>query len=368
MNSIIYIGMDVHTTNYTLAAYDICDQKTFAQIQVEPDYLNILKYIQGLNKRHSENTEFICGYEAGYLGYSLYHNLTNAGVKCVIMAPSTMPALNGKRIKTDKRDAVNISKCLAYGTYSAVHVPSKQDEAVKEFIRMRDDQASVVKKHKQQILAFCGRHNKVFEKSSWTNAHISWLKSLKFDHSILNETFQEYLAMYFMATERLERLDKRIVELSQSDTYKEDVSKLICFSGIKHHTALSLRVEISDFNRFPDANSFASFLGLVPGERSSSDSVHRGGITKAGNSHLRRLIIESVQGYNRGAVGYKSKLLKARQAGAPQEIVSYADRALIRLKKKYYRLQTRTKSNVAKVAVARELACFIWGMMTGNVA
>ena len=127
-------------------------------------------------------------------------------------------------------------------------------------------------------------------------------------------------------------------------------------------------MEIGDFKRFPSAQQFASFLGLVPIENSSGDKQHRFGITKAGNSHLRRLLTESANCFNRGSVGKKSKALKARQAGNLPEVIAYADKGNERLRRRYIRIATRSKANIAKIAVARELACFVWGMMTGNLS
>ena len=171
-----------------------------------------------------------------------------------------------------------------------------------------------------------------------------------------------------MSPEKLkERFDRRIEELAQRDAYREKVNRLVCFKGIRTHTALSLIVEVGDFQRFPTAGQFASFLGLVPGEHSSGDSQHRGAITKAGNSHLRRLLVESGNCYNRVQVGRKSAALKQRQEGNPPDVIAYADKANDRLRRKYVRITTRSKANIAKTAVARELACFIWGMMNGKL-
>jgi transposase len=137
---------------------------------------------------------------------------------------------------------------------------------------------------------------------------------------------------------------------------------------VKTHTALSLIVEVGDFSRFPNAQQFSSYLGLVPGECSSGDNRRLGGITKAGNSHLRRLLVESAQCYTRGKVGYKSMALKGRQAEQEPRIIAYADRANERLKRKFYKINDHSKRNIATTAVARELSCFIWGMMTNAVA
>ena len=149
----------------------------------------------------------------------------------------------------------------------------------------------------------------------------------------------------------------------------EKIKKLSCFLGIKTHTALSCVVETGDFRRFARGNVYSAFLGLTPGEDSSAESINRLGITKAGNSHLRRLLIEASKGICKGQIGHKSKDLKARQAGNEPEVIAYADKANERLRRKYYRMiRYGKKKNVAVTAVARELACFIWGMMTDNIS
>ena len=234
-------------------------------------------------------------------------------------------------MKTDKRDAALIARCLAHRDYSPVHIPTEQDEQVKEYIRMRQDHKLALKKVKQEILS-------------------------------------EYLSSYDQLTDKLERLDPRIEELAAQPEYQEKTQHMSCFLGIKTQTALSTLVEVGDFKRFASAQQFASYLGLTPGEDSSGGDQNRLGITKAGNSHIRTLLIETAQSYTRGQIGYKSKTLKARQYGNPADIITYAGKANERLRRKHYRmvLNQGKKANVAKTAVARELACFIWGMMTGN--
>ena len=367
MTSITYIGMDVHTTNYTLCAFTMEGKKTFGRTTINPDIKELVKYLETLNKQQGGMAEFECGYEAGCLGYTLYHELTARGYKCVILAPTTMPS-TPKEIKTDKRDALKIAKCLAYGTYSPVHVPTDQDNAIKEYIRMRDDVQTMLKQTKQQINALCLRHGKIFEgRSRWTPKHMQWLRSIKFGNAIVQETFSEYLTTLTQFTDKIERLDKRIEEFARQEEYNEKVNKLVCFKGIRVHTALSVIVETSDFQRFPTAQQYSAFLGLVPGEHSSSDSCHRLPITKAGNSHLRRLLIEAANSYSRARVGRKSADLKQRQQGNSPEVIAYADKANDRLRRKYVRISTRSKASIAKAAVARELACFVWGMMNDKI-
>jgi transposase len=183
MNRIIKIGMDVHSSNYTLCAMEPvigAEDRVFANIQVTPDYKNILMFIENLKlKLGSKDTYDIeCGYEAGCLGYSLYNQLTSAGVKCVILAPTTMLTQQGQRIKTDSRDALMIAQCLSYGGYHAVYIPTEEDDSVKEYLRMRDDHKQALKKVKQQINAFCLRHGYQYDGTKWTIAHIKWLKNL----------------------------------------------------------------------------------------------------------------------------------------------------------------------------------------------
>ena len=202
---------------------------------------------------------------------------------------------------------------------------------------MRDDANNTLKRIKQQTIALCTRHGKQYDgKSYWTKRHLEWLDGMDFGNGVLNEVLKEYLVLYRQAQEKVEVYDKRITELAQ----------------------------VGDFRRFSSAQRFASYLGLVPGENSSGEKQQHTGITKAGNSHLRRLLIEAAQQYGRGAVGKKSVALKARQAGCPTQVVAYADKANERLQRKFYRIALRSRHNIAKTAVARELACFIWGMMT----
>ena len=373
MYRIIKIGMDVHSTNFTLCAMEPTigsEDRVFGEITVAPDYREVVSFINTLkSKLDLDDTYSIeCGYEAGCLGYTLYHQLTKAGIKCVILAPTTMLTQQGQRVKTDKRDAHLIAKCLCYGGYHPVYVPTDKDDAVKEYVRMRDDHKDAQKRLKQQINAFVLRHGHQYTGTKWTNKHIAWLKKLDLD-PMYRETLNEYMASYEEQEAKIARYDKRIEEIAAEACYQEKAEKLGCFLGIRTHTALSLIVETGDFTRFAKGNTYAAYLGLAPGEHSSSNSVKRLGISKAGNSHLRCLLIEAAKGICKGAIGHKSKELRSRQKGQSAEIIAYADKANTRLRSKYYKMiRHEKKKNVAVAAVARELACFIWGMMTGNIS
>ena len=371
MNSIVYVGMDVHKEQYTLCCYSYDTDKVEYKQTIPSDYKLVLKYMEQIRSRYEGEVSFVCGYEAGCLGYSLYHQLKDHAVDCKILAPSTMAVTNTHHVKTDKRDAANITRCLAFHTYSEVYVPDNDDNDVKEYIRMRDDQKLYLKKVKQQILAFVLRQGKRFEggKTYWTIAHLKWLKTLELS-DLQREALDEYLLTYEYLTEKISRFDERIEELASVERYEEKVKHISCLLGIKTHTALSMIVEVGDFERFEKAPKFASFLGLVPSEDSSDTRVNRYSITKAGNSHLRRLLVEAAQSYTRGNVGHKSVALRQRQQGNPPEVIAYADKANERLRRRFYKmtLNKGVNRNVAATAIARELACFIWGMMTEHVS
>lgn len=370
--STVYVGMDVHKETFSLCCFTNEKEKAEYPQKVDGHYSKVINYIEAMRFHYGDDALFICGYEAGCLGFTLYHQLKDHNVKCVILAPTTMLQQKGrKKVKTDKRDAALIARCLAHHDYSPVHIPTEQDEQTKEYIRMRDDHKLALKKVKQQILSFCLRHNYRFTETSrnWTLAHIKWLKALK-PEGLYAETLKEYLLTYDNLTDKLERFDRRIEELAADEVYQENVRKLSCFIGVKTVTALAVLTEVGDFRRFATAQHFASYIGLTPGEDTSGDDQNRLGITKAGNRHVRTLLVEAAQGYGRGQIGYKSKSLKSRQYGNLPEVIAYADKANERLRRRYYHmvLKNGKKVNVAKIAVARELACFMWGMITSSVA
>ena len=292
--STVYVGMDVHKETFSLCCYTNEKEQAEYPQKVDGHYSKVINYIEAMRFHYGDDALFICGYEAGCR----------------------------KKVKTDKRDAALIARCLAHHDYSPVHIPTEQDEQTKEYIRMRDDHKLALKKVKQQILSFCLRHNYRFDGTTnhWTQAHLKWLRSLK-PEGLYAEILQEYLLTYDNLTDKLERFDKRIEELASDETYQENIHKLSCFIGVKTVTALAVLTEVGDFKRFASAQHFASYIGLTPGEDSSGDDQNRLGITKAGNRHVRSLLVEAAQSYSRGQIGFKSKALKARQAGNSPEVI-----------------------------------------------
>ena len=374
MNRIVYIGMDVHTSNYTLCSldpgYGVKKDNYFAEVQFTNNFVtNVVNYVSNLKKK-LKDCEFVCGYEAGCLGYSTYKDLTKAGIKCVIMAPSTMAVQKGgKKVKNDRRDARVIAQCLAYQTYKEVYVLSEHDEAVRGYLRMRDSHKKELKRIKQQIIAFCTGHG-LFSptKSNWTVAHLKWLKGLKFNDPVEQEIINEYLSSYTYLCDKIKAMDVRIEVLASEKQYCENVKKLRCIKGIETNVALTLLAEIGDFNRFSKPTDFAAYLGLIPGEQSSGDKVRGTGITKAGNSTLRQKLTEAAKGYWRGRIGMKSATFKKFEKELPKEVTEYALKANTRLQRKFFNM-THVKGknmNVAASACAREKACFVWGLITNH--
>ena len=374
MNRIVYIGMDVHTSNYTLCSldpgYGVKKDNYFAEVQFTNNFVtNVVNYVSNLKKK-MKDCEFVCGYEAGCLGYSTYKDLTKAGIKCVIMAPSTMAVQKGgKKVKNDRRDARVIAQCLAYQTYKEVYVLSEHDEAVRGYLRMRDSHKKELKRIKQQIIAFCTGHG-LFSptKSNWTVAHLKWLKGLKFNDPVEQEIINEYLSSYTYLCDKIKAMDVRIEVLASEKQYCENVKKLRCIKGIETNVALTLLAEIVDFNRFSKPTDFAAYLGLIPGEQSSGDKVRGTGITKAGNSTLRQKLTEAAKGYWRGRIGMKSATFKKFEKELPKEVTEYALKANTRLQRKFFNM-THVKGknmNVAASACAREMACFVWGLITNH--
>lgn len=374
MNRIVYIGMDVHTSNYTLCSldpgYGVKKDNYFAEVQFTNNFVtNVVNYVTNLKKK-LKDCEFVCGYEAGCLGYSTYKDLTKAGIKCVIMAPSTMAVQKGgKKVKNDRRDARVIAQCLAYQTYKEVYVLSEHDEAVRGYLRMRDSHKKELKRIKQQIIAFCTGHG-LFSptKSNWTVAHLKWLKDLKFNDPVEQEILNEYLSSYTYLCDKIKAMDVRIEVLASEKQYCENVKKLRCIKGIETNVALTLLAEIGDFNRFSKPTDFAAYLGLIPGEQSSGDKVRGTGITKAGNSTLRQKLTEAAKGYWRGRIGMKSATFKKFEKELPKEVTEYALKANTRLQRKFFNM-THVKGknmNVAASACAREMACFVWGLITNH--
>ena len=289
------------------------------------------------------------------------------------MAPTTMSNPDGKRrIKTDRIDARAISRILAYKSYSQVHLPSEEIEALKKYTRARYAKKRMLKKAKQELLSFLLRNGKTYPESGnyWTEKFFNWIKTVRFSKKWMQEAFNEYLAEVYSLKAKIERMDMKIREIAGLEIIKDKVDKLVCFSGIDVSTAVETVVEINDFTRFATAAQFVSYLGLCPGQDSSGKRKTMLPLTKAGNCRVRTLLCESAKAIKRtNPYGQKSGRILERQKNASPEIVAYADKATKRIRTKMKNLEECGKNyNVSSAAGARELACFVWGMMNGKIA
>lgn len=365
MQIVFYVGLDVHSTSHSIAMYNLVDDAFSYEYTVDGDPESIVKYVNAIAEANP-NATFKFGYEAGCLGKSIYYCLTKAGYECVIMAPTTIAvSTQNRRKKNDRRDARSIAKALATKQYKAVYITDDKDDQVRDFIRARQDLKKQLKMVKQQISSFLMHNGYIYHGTKWTNKHFQWIQSLNLSN-VQKLTFDLYMHSYRNLTNLIEEADEQISKFASDKRYEKNVLKLIGLKGIKELTAMTLISEIGDFNRFPTANAFASYLGLTPTESSSGEKIQRGSISKLGNSHCRMSLIESAQAMVKGARGYKSKALKSRQKGLSPDTIAYCDQCTNRLMKRFTRLTVHKRYNVAITAIARQLACFIWGIMTNH--
>ena len=369
----LYVGIDVHKDTYSFCCFDFQRNELSDEITIRATTKGVIKYLEAIRKKHREEVLFACGYEAGPTGYGLCRGLQKAGYGCVVMAPTTMSNPDGKRrIKTDRIDARAISRILAYKSYSQVHLPSEEIEALKEYTRARYAKKRMLKKAKQELLSFLLRNGKTYPESGnyWTKKFFNWIKTVQFSKKWMQEAFNEYLAEVYSLKAKIERMDMKIREIAGLEIIKDKVDKLVCFSGIDVSTAVETVVEINDFTRFATAAQFVSYLGLCPGQDSSGKRKTMLPLTKAGNCRVRTLLCESAKAIKRtNPYGQKSGRILERQKNASPEIVAYADNATKRIRTKMKNLEECGKNyNVSSAAGARELACFVWGMMNGKIA
>jgi transposase len=362
MESIYYTGMDVHKDSVSIVVFKDNDVKPEIVVK-KPNQPSVLKKF--FEKLKSKGIIIAC-YEAGFSGFTLYRMLIEMSIQCVVAAPGLLPKKPGKRIKTDRLDAQALAKNLRNEEITSIYVPSEEDEAVRDYLRMYEDYKIDLKKAKQRLNSYLIRHGFKYVGNKWTGKHKAWLKSLTFSNQIQQNVFDEYFYRIKDLEDKISLISDEVERISQTEPYKEKVDKLRCLKGIDTLIAINLVIELGDFRRFMTAAEFMAYLGLVPSETTSGNKRRQGSITKAGNSHLRRLLVEAGWHYQSYKPG--SKRMNQKRKGMSREIVSYADKAGRRLSKKFINMLLRyKKSQVAVIAVTRELAGFIWGLMVGKI-
>jgi transposase len=306
-------------------------------------------------------------YEAGPTGFGLARALTAAGMGCVVVAPSKLERPPGDRVKTDRRDAERLARLLHIGELPQVRVPTEAEEAARDLVRAREDARAELLRARHRLSKLLLRHGLVFEGAAWTQAHQRWLRvqHQQLTQPALKVAFDEADGAVLAVRARRDRLDGAIAELAASPPWAPLVGRLGCLRGVGVLTAFGLAVEIGDWQRFTGA-TIGAYLGLVPSEHSSGSQRVQGSITKTGNRHARRLLVEGAWHHRKP---YRpSRELQRRQAGQPAVVRERADRGNRRLHQRWCRLDARGKrSTISVVAVARELAGWCWSLAVLDV-
>ena len=299
-------------------------------------------------------------YEAGPTGYTLARALAAAGIRCVVVAPSRLERAPGDRVKTDRRDAERLARLLRLGEVVSVRVPSEDEEAARDLVRAREDARGDLMRARHRLSKLLLRQGLVYAGNAWTGEHERWLRSLRFERRGLALAFEEASAAVLSVEARRDRLDAAIIETAGQPPWVDAVARLGCLRGVGTLTAFGLTVEIGDWHRF-SGSSIGAYLGLVPTEDSSGQRRSQGGITKTGNAHARRLLVEAAWHHRRP---YRpSRELLRRRAHAHPAVIARAEQANRRLHRRWERFDQRGKrSTISAVAVARELAGWCWSL------
>jgi transposase len=355
-----FIGMDVHSKTISVA---IADEGRKGEVRhygtIENTTEAIDKVIKSLTTAEVE-LRFI--YEAGPCGFALYRYLNGNGFKCIVTSPAMIPKRKSVRIKNDRRDALTLARLYRAGELSGIYVPDPEDEAVRDLARARTDARVAERKAKQRLNSFLLRHNFVYPgKKPWTKTYFVWLGKVSLKHPAQKIALQEYIEAVHECTGRVKRLSEQISLAVDEWRMAPTVKALQSLRGVSLIAAAIAVAELGDLTRFRKPKELMAYLGLVPSEHSSGESIKRGHITKTGNSHARRVLVESAWTYKHHA-RVTPPLIK-RQRDLPKSICQISWKAQLRLCARYRKMVARKKpNNVVVVAIARELAAFMWAI------
>jgi len=360
---ITWVGLDAHKKAINVAVL-VAQERQPQEWIVENKPAALRRLVKKL-VREADGREVRCCYEAGPCGYALQRKIESEGpVICEVIAPALIPRKPGERIKTDRRDARKLAELLRAGLLTEVQAPTPEQEAVRDLCRAREDAKQDQMRCRHRLDKLLLRRGIVYGggKKSWTQTHRQWLRTLQFEYGSDQAAFEDYLLAIEHVEERLKTLEQHMHVAAGIDGFAKPVGWLRCFRGIDTVTAVSLVAELHGIERFASPRELMAYLGLVPSEHSSSERVRRGGITKAGNSHARRLLIEASWHYRHPPrVG---SALKERREGQPTAVIAIADKAQQRLYRRQRHLSARGKTATqAVVAGARELSGFLWSAL-----
>ena len=354
MKKLRFIGMDVHARTVDVAVAEQGDTPPEFYGTMPSDTSRLIKRLKELGRGYRLK---VC-YEAGPTGFALHRALTDVGIDCVVVAPSCVPDTKGGVMKTDKRDALRLARFLRSGDLVAIHVPDGQTEAMRDLSRAREDAYHAVQAARQQLGGFLLRHGRRYPgRHHGTQAHLTWARQQTFDHEAQRRVLARYIAAYDSAVEREKELTRDIGDLLPEWVLEPVVRALMAFRGIDMISAVMIVAEIGDFARFPEMPRFSSYLGMTPGEDSTGDDKRRRRVTRAGNAHIRRVLVEASWNYRYRTL---SAAIRKRGAGTVEPVRLIAQKAQDRLSKRYFKLLARGKEkNKVAMAIGRELSCFI---------
>jgi transposase len=360
MAECIFVGLDVHKDSINVAiAEDGRDGEVRHYGRIGGDIPALDKVIRRLQSR---GATLRVVYEAGPCGYEIYRHLSKLGIDCMVVAPGMIPKRSGDRIKNDRRDALTLARLHRAGELSPVYVPREEDEAMRDLVRGREDAKAAEKKAKQQLGGFLLRQGKRYELGKpWSRAHRRWLGDQSFAHPAQQIVFQEYVGAVEQCQARVERLTEQIRILVPTWRLAPVVEAFQAMRGVSLIVAVTMAAEVGDLGRFDTPRQLMAYLGLVPSEHSSGGSVRRGSITKTGNGHARRVLVEGAWSHRFPA--RVSRALGDRQEGLPESVRAIAWKAQVRLCGRYRHLESMGKpKQVVVTAIAREMAAFLWAI------
>lgn len=362
MSKLLFVGLDVHAETIAVAVAE-----PGGEVRSHGIIPNRVESVRKLIRKLGPAPSLRVCYEAGPTGYALYWQLTQMGVACEVIAPSLVPTKAGDRVKTDRRDAEKLARCYRAGELTAVWVPDAAHEALRDLVRAREAAKKDQLKARHRLGKFLLRHGRRPEGiKAWTKQYLEWIKShVRFDQPALEATLSDYVDEVDHVAARIVKLEKAIDEAVQEAPaeIRAVVEALQALRGVAQTTAATIVSELGSLSRFPSPRQLMGYSGLVACEHSSGNRVQRGGITKTGNSHLRRVVVEAAWAYQHRPNVTGFLLRRQKKLALSDEVKKIAWRAQQRLHKRYKAFAIRGKNkNQIVTALGRELLGFIWAV------